>query len=95
MATTTDPQLLASGLRSHGYTVHQNGPILTITRGWESGTYDTRNGRLTLPRSWDSQEFKRAYSHAVIEQKAQENGWELEWGKDEDGNEQATVRKDI
>ena len=73
-------------MTSYGLTVYQNG---------QRGTYDAATGQLTLPESWDSNEFKRAYSEQVVTSQAEENGWEVSWSTNEAGNREAEVTKRV
>jgi hypothetical protein len=96
LAETTDADLLARGLREAGYITQ---PLAYSRKGFrvyrdgESGEYDAETGRLTIPASWDSQEFKRIYSREIVTQQAKENGWEISWSTNDQGEEEATVER--
>jgi len=95
LANTTDVTLLAKGLAKKGFNVRQTATGLQISRYGQYGSYDKRTGRLDIPQSWDIDEFKRAYATEIVNQTAQENGWEVEWRTNDAGNLEATVEKRI
>lgn len=95
LAKSTDAKLLAKGLRAHGYAVTENSQGLNISKRGKYGSYNQKTGALDIPQSWDSQEFKRAYSEQVVTQTAAEHGWEIEWKTNDAGNLEATVEKSV
>jgi len=95
LAKSTDMKLLAKGLQAHGYSVQVLATGLRITKYGQSGTYDAKTGQLVLPQSWDSNEFKRAYSEQVVASQAEANGWQVEWRTNEAGNVEAEVTKRV
>jgi len=93
LATSTNPELLAKGLKALGYTVHVTDRTITFTKGYRTGTYDIKTGKLTMDATWNSAEIKAAYSKEVVVDQADRHGWKISWSTDEEGNEQAKVLK--
>jgi len=93
LAKSTDVKLLAKGLKARGFSVNLQGHMLYFSRYGQSGNYNAQTGRLDVPESTDTNEFKQAYAKEVVNSQAEENGWEVEWRTNESGNEEAVVEK--
>ena len=93
LASTTNVDLLTTGLEANGFTVRHAGRVLYIYKNGAQGIYEKATGRLSIPESWDSQEFKRVYSVQVVTQQAKENGWEISWTTNDQGEPEATVER--
>lgn len=95
LAKSTDIKLLVAALRAQGYQVSEFNSMVTFYRYGRRGQYNGATGELTLPESVDGNEIKRGYAEQVAEHVANENGWELQWTVNEDGDREATVEKRI
>lgn len=60
-----------------------------------NGTYDSATGKLqaTGRAELDITEVKRAYAKQIVLQTAKEEGWQVSWSINSDGNEVASVEK--
>lgn len=79
LATSTDANLLAKGLKTAGFNVmvYADSHTVSFSKGGRRGTYNSQTGELEIPQSWDSNEIKRAYSQAVVSYAAEQYGWTL------------------
>ena len=95
LATSTDLQLLAEGLRSLGFTVREHEQGLTFAKYGTSGTYDKATGKLTSSgfNELDTAAVKVAYSEAVVNSQAKKFGWKIDWKTTASGEREATVQK--
>jgi hypothetical protein len=95
LATSTDLNLLADGLRALGFTVRESDLGLDFYKAGITGTYAKATGKLTSRgyNELDIDEVKRSYSKAVVNSQAKKFGWKIDWKKNAEGFEEATVIK--
>jgi hypothetical protein len=94
LATSTDLDLLTKALEKMGWTVTRNGDVLNFSKGYyETGSFNKKTGRMTLPESADLDEIKRGYSEEVVTTQAKKHGWQVSWSTNKAGKREALVVK--
>ena len=61
-------------------------------QAWEYN-FDSKTGRLVLPRRVDVNQVKRQYAKEVVNRTAQKKGWRISWKQNDQGLDEATVIK--
>lgn len=95
----TDLGLLKKALESLGYEANVGNKLVTFNDKTFNvrGEYNITSGRLTAETigntRFDLNAVKRAYSEQVVNQQAEQMGWEISWSTNEQGEREFEVQR--
>lgn len=95
LEASTNVDLLKKALQKMGFQVYDTGTHLRFSKYGLNGTYTKATGKIETSgySKLDVNQVKQNYSEQVVENQAQEFGWEVSWGTNENGEREATVIK--
>jgi hypothetical protein len=92
-SAATDVDLLKTALEACGYTVRENGSVLSFSHAGRNNTFDKTRKTMVVTQGVDVAEIKRQYSEQVVESQARQFGWKLTWQTNAAGNREAAVQR--